>query len=98
MLVFGTIGTAIGLGARELTRVLPWAGLVIGTALVLAGAAVLLGGHLRLRLPQLGHGRSRGGMQGDVLFGIGSAPASPSCPLPLFFPATPGPPPRTPPA
>jgi len=52
MLVFGTIGTAIGLGARELTHALPWAGLVIGVALVLAGAAVLAGGHLRLRLPR----------------------------------------------
>src|SRR5438128_8471152 len=29
MLVFGTIGSAIGLGARELTRALPWAGRVL---------------------------------------------------------------------
>jgi cytochrome c biogenesis protein CcdA len=90
MLVFGTIGTSIGLGARELTHALPWAGLVIGTALVLAGAAVLLGGHLRLRLPQLGYGRSRGGMQGDVLFGIGYGTASLSCTLPIFLAATGG--------
>lgn len=89
MLVFGTIGTAIGLGARELTRTLPWAGLVIGVALVLAGAAVLAGGHLRLRLPQLSRG-PRGGLRGDVLFGIGYGTASLSCTLPIFLAATGG--------
>ncbi len=88
MLVFGTIGTAIGLGARELTRALPWAGLVIGVALVLAGAAVLAGGHLRLRLPQLRYGGARAGLRGDVLFGIGYGTASLSCTLPIFLAAT----------
>src|SRR5207253_2456861 len=88
MLVFGTIGTAIGLGARELTRTLPWAGLEIGAALVLAGAAVLAGGHLRLRLPQLRYRRQRGGLRGDVLFGIGYGTASLSCTLPIFLSAT----------
>lgn len=88
MLVFGTIGTAIGLGARELTRALPWAGLVIGVALVLAGAAVLAGGHLRLRLPQLRYRSTGGGLRGDVLFGIGYGTASLSCTLPIFLAAT----------
>jgi len=88
MLVFGTIGTAIGLGARELTRALPWAGLAIGVALVLAGAAVLAGGHLRLRLPQLRYGGARAGLRGDVLFGIGYGTASLSCTLPIFLAAT----------
>jgi len=87
MLVFGTIGTAIGLGARELTRALPWAGLVIGAALGLAGAAVLAGGHLRVRLPHVPHA-SRGGLRGDVLFGIGYGTASLSCTLPIFLAAT----------
>lgn len=88
MLVFGTIGTAIGLGARELTRALPWAGLVIGVALVLAGAAVLAGGHLRIHLPQLRYGGARAGLRGDVLFGIGYGTASLSCTLPIFLAAT----------
>ena len=90
MLVFGTIGTAIGLGARELTRALPWAGLVIGVALVLAGAAVLAGGHLRIHLPRLRYGGARGGLHGDVLFGIGYGTASLSCTLPIFLAATGG--------
>lgn len=89
MLVFATIGTAIGLGARELTRALPWAGLAIGVALALAGATVLAGGHLRLRLPRLRR-RSRGGLRGDVLFGIGYGTASLSCTLPIFLAATGG--------
>ncbi len=88
MLVFGTIGTAIGLGARELTRALPWAGLVIGVALVLAGAAVLAGAHLRLRLPQLRYRSAGGGLRGDVLFGVGYGTASLSCTLPIFLAAT----------
>jgi cytochrome c biogenesis protein CcdA len=90
MLVFGTIGTAIGLGARELTRALPWAGLVIGAVLAVAGAAVLAGGHLRLRLPQLPSRGGRGGLRGDVLFGIGYGTASLSCTLPIFLAATGG--------
>ena len=89
MLVFGTIGTAIGIGARELTRALPWAGLLIGVALAATGAAVLAGGHLHLRLPQLGR-RTRGGLRGDVLFGIGYGTASLSCTLPIFLAATGG--------
>ncbi len=88
MLVFGTVGTAVGLGARELTRALPWAGLVIGIALVLAGATVLAGGRPRLRLPQLRFRSTTGSLRGDVLFGIGYGTASLSCTLPIFLAAT----------
>ena len=51
MVVFGTIGAGIGLGARELIHALPWAGVTIGAALMVAGAAVLSGRHIGLRLP-----------------------------------------------
>ena len=86
MLVFGTIGTAISLGARELIHALPWAGLTIGVLLVLAGLAVVTGRHLRLPLP--GVSARRGGLAGDVLFGIGYGTASLSCTLPIFLAAT----------
>src|SRR5207249_1859658 len=59
MIVFGTIGTAISLGARQLIHALPWAGLTIGIALVVAGAAVLSGKHLRVRLQGRERGRER---------------------------------------
>ncbi len=90
MLVFGTIGTAVGLGARELTRALPWAGLAIGVALVAAGLVVLAGGRLRLRLPQLRRRLPAAGLRGDLLFGVGYGTASLSCTLPIFLAATGG--------
>ncbi len=88
MIVFGTIGTAISLGARQLIHALPWAGLTIGIALVVAGAAVLSGKHLSVRLPGIGSGAGRGGLRGDLLFGIGYGTASCSCTLPIFLAAT----------
>ncbi len=86
VLVFVTAGMAISLGAHELTRVLPWAGLAIGVLLVVAGVAVMFGRHLWLRLPGLRV--ARGGLWGDFLFGIGYGTASLSCTLPIFLAAT----------
>ena len=88
MVVFGTIGTAIGLGARELIHALPWAGLTIGAALMVAGAAVLSGRHIGLRLPGVQQGVGRVGVRGDLLFGLGYGTASLSCTLPIFLAAT----------
>ena len=88
MVVFGTIGTAIGLGARELIHALPWAGLTIGAALMVAGAAVLSGRHFGLRLPGPRQGIGRVGVRGDLLFGLGYGTASLSCTLPIFLAAT----------
>src|SRR5919198_3498211 len=47
--VFGTIGTTISLGARELIHWLPWAGLGVGAALVAVGIAVLAGWRIPVR-------------------------------------------------
>lgn len=88
LLVFATLGTTISAGARELTHALPWAGLVIGVGLVLAGAAVLAGRRILLRLPRLRTRASGGGLRGDLLFGIGYGTASLSCTLPIFLAAT----------
>lgn len=88
MVVFGTIGTAIGLGARELIGVLPWAGVTIGAALMVAGAAVLSGRHIALRLPGVRRGVGRVGVRGDLVFGLGYGAASLSCTLPIFLAAT----------
>lgn len=86
--MFGTIGSAIGLGARQLIQALPWAGLVIGVALVAAGAAVLAGRHLPIRLPGVHARAGRPGLRGDLLFGLGYGTASLSCTLPIFLAAT----------
>ena len=88
MVVFGTIGTAISLGARAVIHVLPWAGLTIGILLMVAGVTVLAGGHLRVRLPGGRLSAGRTGVAGDVLFGIGYGTASLSCTLPIFLAAT----------
>jgi cytochrome c-type biogenesis protein len=88
LLVFGTLGTAISAGAREVTGGLPWAGLVIGVLLALAGVVVLAGRRITLRLPRLGTRTSVGGLPGDLLFGIGYGTASLSCTLPIFLAAT----------
>lgn len=85
--VFAVVGSAIALGARFLTAALPWAGLAIGVALAAAGVSVLAGRHIGLRLPILGRHR-RGGLRGDVLFGVGYGTASLSCALPVFLAAT----------
>lgn len=88
LLVFGLAGGALALGASQLTRVFPWAGLAIGPALVAAGAAVLAGRRLSLRLPGGARGDGAGGLRGDLLFGLGYATASLSCTLPIFLAVT----------
>lgn len=84
--VFAVVGSAIALGARFLTTLLPWFGLAIGITLAAAGLAVLTGRHVSLRLPRL-DARYRDGLRGDVSFGVGYAVASLSCALPLFLAA-----------
>ncbi len=88
LLVFGTVGTAISLGARSVTDALPWAGLAIGVALVLAGLAVLSGRHVGLRLPVVRPRAPESGLASDLLFGIGYGATSLSCTLPIFLAAT----------
>lgn len=83
LLVFGTIGTAISLGARWLTSVIPWLALAIGVALVLVGIALLTGQRIPLRSPvRLG---GSGGYGSGLLFGIGYGVASLACTLPIFL-------------
>lgn len=88
LVVFGTLGTAISLGARSLTQALPWAGLAIGVALALAGLATLSGRHIGLRLPAVRLRPRREGLLADLVFGLGYGTASLSCTLPIFLAAT----------
>ena len=90
ILLFALAGAVIGLGARSAVRsVLPWLGLGIGVALVLAGAWLLSGGKLYTALAQqaadrLGNPTSTN-VRGYFLFGLSYGTASLSCTLPIFL-------------
>lgn len=85
LLVFGTVGAGISLGARGLIGVIPWLALAIGVLLFAAGVAVLAGRRIALRIPLLGRRDPDGGPLSVFLFGIGYGVASLSCTLPIFL-------------
>ncbi len=85
VLLFAAVGGVVALGGRAVVRVVPFAALAIGVAMVLLGLGVLAGRtpHLasfsRVQLPRAA------GWRGVFLFGIGYAIASLSCTLPIFL-------------
>ena len=90
VLLFAVAGGVIGLGARSVVgSILPWLGLAIGIALVLAGAWLLRGGELYTALAQQAASRlgnpGRSSMRGYFLFGLSYGVASLSCTLPIFL-------------
>jgi len=85
LVVFGIAGTAFALGVRGLATALPWTGVAVGVVLTAIGIGVFSGRHLSVRIPVARLPRVRGGMAGDVLFGIGYGAASLSCTLPIFL-------------
>ena len=90
VLLFALAGGVIGLGARSVVGdILPWLGLSIGVALVIAGAWLLRGGELYTSLAQraatrLGNPGSSN-VRGYFLFGLSYGVASLSCTLPIFL-------------
>ncbi len=88
LVVFGSIGGAISLGAFWLSSTLPWAGLVIGLALAATGLVVLAGRDVGLGLPTLKPAAVGSGLRGDFVFGVGYGVASLSCTLPVFLAVT----------
>lgn len=85
LIVFGTIGTALALGGRWLTQVLPWAALAIGIALIGAGLAVLLGRHIGVTAASRLRPSEGVGYRSAFVFGVGYGLASLSCTLPVFL-------------
>jgi cytochrome c biogenesis protein CcdA len=82
---FGLVGLPVSYGVGAIARAVPWAGLVTGAALVIAGLLTMLGRHLRVPAhPSVSPRRERrvGAM---LLFGIGYGAASLGCTLPLFL-------------
>jgi cytochrome c-type biogenesis protein len=88
--VFAVAGAFVVVGVRSVIAWIPWMALIVGIALVAAGALLLLG---RNPLPTLSLGRrgtkdrSLAGMYG---FGVSYGVASLSCTLPIFLSLTAG--------
>lgn len=93
VLLFALIGLLIGSVARVLVGALPWLGLGVGVALVVAGGYRLAGGALYSALPDRLSVRLSGGLSASgppglrsyFLFGLAYGVASLSCTLPIFL-------------
>jgi cytochrome c-type biogenesis protein len=93
-LLFGVAGALISAGSSLISSLvvglLPWVGLGVGVALVIAGGVILSGRSLRLGTAQRvasGFGRtaSGSGTRGYAAFGFAYGLASLGCALPLFL-------------
>ena len=89
ILLFGVVGAIVGVSASFVSNVLPWLGLAIGVALVMAGAWMVGGGKLYTSLAARAAGRigdpSEVSAKGYFLFGLSYGTASLSCTLPIFI-------------
>ena len=90
VVLFGTAGTVIGLGARSfVVDVLPWLGLVIGIVLAIGGSWMLGGGKLYTGFAARASAHigdpSQVRPRGYFLFGLSYGTASLSCTLPIFL-------------
>ena len=85
LVVFVALGFPINAGVTWIYRAMPWLTLVIGTALVVLGTAMLTGRRLKVALPRLDRGGDRRSFGSMVVFGISYAVASLSCTLPIFL-------------
>ena len=87
--LFGIAGVVIGGGARQVTNIIPWIGLIIGVVLTFAGAWILGGGKIYTSLAQQASTKmgdpSRVSIKGYFLFGVSYGTASLSCTLPIFL-------------
>ena len=90
IVLFGTTGTVINLGARTIVvGILPWLGLAIGIALAIAGSWMVGGGKLYSGIAAQAASRigapSQASPKGYFLFGLSYGTASLSCTLPIFL-------------
>jgi cytochrome c biogenesis protein CcdA len=95
VILFVSIGLAIGSIARFLVDLLPWVGLAVGIGLIVAGGYRLAGGSLYSALPGQLSARLAGGLGEEggrppglaayFLFGLAYGLASLSCTLPIFL-------------
>ncbi len=83
-LTFAVIGLVVVNLTSAVYDVGPWITVVIGTALVVLGIALLAGFEPRVPLPKLDKGGRTRGFGSMLLFGVSYAVASLGCTLPLF--------------
>jgi cytochrome c-type biogenesis protein len=89
LVVFGVSGALVNAGLRSIIDYVPWVALVIGIALALLGAAMLLFGFQpNVSVPHLAAGGSKGRYRSMFVFGVAYAVASLSCALPVFLAVT----------
>lgn len=83
--VFAVVGLPISLGATQLTRAIPWAGIILGAVMALAGAAILLGRRLSFSISHPFTAKRERRPHTMLLFGVGYGIASLGCTLPVFL-------------
>ncbi|MGH2808433.1 MAG: cytochrome c biogenesis CcdA family protein [Actinomycetota bacterium] len=83
--VFISLAIPLSYGAARLTGAIPWAGMVIGVALVIAGGMLLAGSHLSVSFPNPVRVKRDRRLRTMYLFGIGYGIASLGCTLPVFL-------------
>jgi len=85
MVVFGSVGILVSVGARAIVRALPWVSVVMGLLLVVLGGWLLAGRHLSAPIPGLRAAGQRHGYRSLLGFGMAYAVGSLSCTLPIFL-------------
>ena len=85
LLVFGIVGLPITYGATQIVRAIPWAGIVLGLALLVVGVATLLGRKISMTIASPVRPDQTRQPKTMFLFGIGYGVASLGCTLPVFL-------------
>lgn len=83
--VFAVVGLPISLGATQITSAIPWAGIVLGAVMGLAGVAILLGKQLSFSVRHPFTAKRERRPRTMLLFGVGYGIASLGCTLPVFL-------------
>lgn len=86
--VFGLFGVIITPLATSVERYLPWATIVIGVAIVVAGVSMVAGREITARIPKLNRGGRDDTIGSMFVFGISYAIASLSCTIGPFLAVT----------
>lgn len=85
LVVFVALGIPINAGLSSIYRIIPWATIVIGLAMVAMGVGMLGNFRLKVSLPHLDKGGTTRQWRSMMLFGMSYAIASLSCTLPVFL-------------